>query len=394
MGPGKSLEKIWRIQVEITRLVFVYNDNNLMWTYFSPFSWLDRRPYQCLPPKTNKIVVWYTCPTPLNPRQVCNPNIDTKSKNKSQISRVCLRAWVEVRYPHANVYHCHRTCPCPSNSATIPISTQAKITPMFLHTSHDIAGQAGTSPRYWLHWSPQNFPHPIENPTRPKCYKSRVCQLNENYNFINTYSPAESYECAESNNDRLTTQALNTIKTCLILLWKKKGEKKRYVWFPALILFGFDSIYAQQLQQALNVSCRQKTLPRKRCFTFDPMCPENAMRPPLLDLAKRECVFPSGFLSHLRSEESSLGPSYSYPWETTRATDRKGWNLSLGLCGGEGREEDVLHARVFAFCTLTSQRAPRTRRHSGRMADHYITRLQSRRQASYLSLLHLPGQRR
>lgn len=59
-----------------------------------------------------------------------------------------------------------------------------------------------------------------------------------------------------------------------------------------------------------------KTLPRKRCFTFDPMCPENAMRSPLSDLAKRERVFSSEFiliLSHSRSEESGLCPSYRYP---------------------------------------------------------------------------------
>ncbi|GER48853.1 NADH-quinone oxidoreductase subunit D, partial [Striga asiatica] len=79
-----------------------------------------------------------------------------------------------------------------------------------------------------------------------------------------------------------------------------------------------------------------KTLPRKRCFTFDPMCPENAMRSPLSDLAKRERVFSS--LSHSRSEES-------------------------GLC-----------ASFFASCAQPSKGALRPRRHSGRKADHYSCR--------------------
>lgn len=137
-----------------------------------------------------------------------------------------------------------------------------------------------------------------------------------------------------------------------------------------------------------------KTLPRKRCFTFDPMCPENAMRFPLLDLAKRERVFSSEFFSHSRSEESGLCPSYRYPWETKRATEGKGCSLSLGFFRGEGREENVLRASFFAFCALTSKGALRPRRHSGRKADHYISRHPSRREASYLSLIHLPGQGR
>lgn len=134
-----------------------------------------------------------------------------------------------------------------------------------------------------------------------------------------------------------------------------------------------------------------KTLPRKRCFTFDPMCPENAMRSPLSDLAKRERVFSSYFLSHSRSEESGLCPSYRYPWETKRATEGKGCSLSLGLWRGEGREENVLRARIYLACAGL---ALRPRRHSGRKADHYISRHQSRREASYLSLIHLPGQGR
>ena len=71
------------------------------------------------------------------------------------------------------------------------------------------------------------------------------------------------------------------------------------------------------------------------------------MRAPLSDLAKRERVFSSEFLSHSRSEESGLCPSYRYPWETTRATEGKGCSLSLGLWRGEGREEDVLRASFF-----------------------------------------------
>nr|QGW48406.1 hypothetical protein [Raphanus sativus]QGW48643.1 hypothetical protein [Raphanus sativus] len=73
------------------------------------------------------------------------------------------------------------------------------------------------------------------------------------------------------------------------------------------------------------------------------MCPENAMRSPLSDLAKRERAFSSHFLSHSRSEESGRNPSYRYPWETKRASEGKGCSLSLGLWRGEGREEDVLH---------------------------------------------------
>jgi len=124
------------------------------------------------------------------------------------------------------------------------------------------------------------------------------------------------------------------------------------------------------------------------------MCPENAMRSPLSDLAKRERVFSSEFLSHSRSEESGLCPSYRYPWETKRATEGKGYSLPLGLWRGEGREEDVLRASFFASCTFTIQGALRPRGHSGRRADHYISRHQSRREASYLSLIHLPGQGR
>lgn len=114
------------------------------------------------------------------------------------------------------------------------------------------------------------------------------------------------------------------------------------------------------------------------------------MRSPLSDLAKRERVFSSEFLSHSRSEESGLCPSYRYPWETKRATEGKGY-IPLGLWRGEGREEDVLRASFFASCTFTIQGALRPRGHSGRRADHYISRHQSRREASYLSLIHLPG---
>nr|AUS83487.1 hypothetical protein [Solanum tuberosum]UPE51236.1 hypothetical protein [Solanum tuberosum] len=119
------------------------------------------------------------------------------------------------------------------------------------------------------------------------------------------------------------------------------------------------------------------------------------MRSPLSDLAKRERVFSSDFLSHSRSEESGLCPSYRYPWETKRATEGKGCSLSLGLWRGEGREENVLRASFFASCVLTSKKgALRPRRHSGRKADHYISRHPSRREASYLSLIPLPGQGR
>ncbi|KAL0386659.1 UNVERIFIED_CONTAM: hypothetical protein Slati_4553200 [Sesamum latifolium] len=96
------------------------------------------------------------------------------------------------------------------------------------------------------------------------------------------------------------------------------------------------------------------------------MCPENAMRSPLSDLAQRERVFSSDFLSHSKNEESGLCPSYRYPWETKRATEGKGCSLSLGLWRGEGREENVLRASFFASCTLTSKMALRPRRHSGR----------------------------
>ena len=115
---------------------------------------------------------------------------------------------------------------------------------------------------------------------------------------------------------------------------------------------------------------------------------------PLSDLAKRERVFSSYFLSHSRSEESGLCPSYRYPWETQRATEGKGCSLPLGLWRGEGREEDVLRASFFASCALTStsKGALRPRRHSGRKADHYISLHQSRREASYLSLIHLHEQ--
>lgn len=48
----------------------------------------------------------------------------------------------------------------------------------------------------------------------------------------------------------------------------------------------------------------------------------------------------------------------------------------------------------FASCTLTSKGALRLRRHSGRKAEHYISRIQSKREASYLSLIHLSKQGR
>ncbi len=56
------------------------------------------------------------------------------------------------------------------------------------------------------------------------------------------------------------------------------------------------------------------TLPGKRCFTFYPMRPPNAMRSPPSDLAKRELCFLKEFFSHSRSEESGLRPNYRYPW--------------------------------------------------------------------------------
>jgi len=63
--------------------------------------------------------------------------------------------------------------------------------------------------------------------------------------------------------------------------------------------------------------------------------------------------------------------------------------------GEERAEKKTSFAQVFfASCALTSKGALRPRRHSGRKADHYISRHQSRREASYLSLIHLPGQGR
>ena len=48
----------------------------------------------------------------------------------------------------------------------------------------------------------------------------------------------------------------------------------------------------------------------------------------------------------------------------------------------------------FASYSLNSKRAFFPRRHSCRKADYYISRHQSRREASYLSLIHLPRQGR
>ncbi|MCD7461840.1 hypothetical protein HAX54_047229, partial [Datura stramonium] len=74
---------------------------------------------------------------------------------------------------------------------------------------------------------------------------------------------------------------------------------------------------------------------------------------------------------------------------------RQGFSLSLGLWRGEGREEKVLRATFLGSCVLTSKKGDlRPRRHSGRKADHYISRHLSRREESYLSLIPLPGQGR
>lgn len=64
--------------------------------------------------------------------------------------------------------------------------------------------------------------------------------------------------------------------------------------------------------------------------------------------------------------------------------------------GEERAEKKTSFAQVFfASCVLTSKKgALRPRRHSGRKADHYISRHPSRREASYLSLIPLPGQGR
>ena len=116
------------------------------------------------------------------------------------------------------------------------------------------------------------------------------------------------------------------------------------------------------------------------------------MRSPLSDLAKRKRLLSDEFLSHSRSEESGLCPSYRYPWETQRATEGKGCSLSLGQGRGQGREENVLRASLFASCAGL---ALQPRRHSGRKADHYIKRKQALALgASYLSLIHFPGQGR
>lgn len=113
------------------------------------------------------------------------------------------------------------------------------------------------------------------------------------------------------------------------------------------------------------------------------------MRSPLLDLAKRKRLFSYEFLSHSRSEESGLCPSYRYPWDIQRATEGKD---SLGQGRGQGREENVLRASLFASCAGL---ALRPRRHEGRKADHYIKRKQALGLgASYLSLIHFPGQGR
>ncbi|KAF3662536.1 hypothetical protein FXO38_02261 [Capsicum annuum] len=116
---------------------------------------------------------------------------------------------------------------------------------------------------------------------------------------------------------------------------------------------------------------------------------------PLLDLVKREHVFFSGFLSHLRREESGPCSSYHYPWETKTATEGKGCSLFLSLWRGEDREENVLHASFFASCVLTSIKgALRPRRHSGRKANHYISGHPPKREANYPFLIPLLGQGR
>ncbi|KAI5652312.1 hypothetical protein M9H77_29499 [Catharanthus roseus] len=95
------------------------------------------------------------------------------------------------------------------------------------------------------------------------------------------------------------------------------------------------------------------------------------LKPPRI--VRRLYHFPvpsSDFLSHSRSEESGLWPSYCDPWERKRATEGKGCSLSLGfwIWRGECREENVLRASFFASCALTSKGALRPRRHSGRKA--------------------------
>ena len=58
----------------------------------------------------------------------------------------------------------------------------------------------------------------------------------------------------------------------------------------------------------------------------------------------------------------------------------------------ESKEENILRASFFTSCALTSKGALFPRRHFGRKADRYISRHQSRREASYLSLIHIPWQ--
>lgn len=52
------------------------------------------------------------------------------------------------------------------------------------------------------------------------------------------------------------------------------------------------------------------------CLYSFSMCPDNAIRSPLSDLAKRKRIDSKNLISHSRSKESALCPSYCYPWDT------------------------------------------------------------------------------
>ncbi|CAE5979584.1 unnamed protein product [Arabidopsis arenosa] len=107
-------------------------------------------------------------------------------------------------------------------------------------------------------------------------------------------------------------------------------------------------VMPQQLQQALKYLA-PKTLPRKPCFTFDPMCPENAMRSPLLDLAKRErAFFPLTFCLIRGAKKAGFAPATAIlgkPKELAKARDA----VSLLAFGEEKAEKKTSFTKVFVL---------------------------------------------
>ena len=160
-------------------------------------------------------------------------------------------------------------------------------------------------------------------------------------------------------------------------------------WF----VFGFDSLCLVALRSP-KVSCHLKLHQESDALRLI-LCAQRMLCILHFQTSKRENVFfPLSFSLICSVKQSGSAPATTILGKAKELQKERDAASPLALFE-ENAEKKTSFAQVFfTSCSLTSKRAFFPRRHSGRKADHYISCHQSRREASYLSLIHLTGQGR